>query len=358
MLYDGAHPPGPMPLPSMSEPCRDALAEARVNRRSLLLSTAAAMTSGRLRAGEPGRDLAAHEDPKAVEEVRTLLRKAEIGPLRASYTEHYIASGSVPADVRLRVAEYCEALRAAAHEFFTRAGFAPRRPTVRMNFVLLGNREEFQRVRGQIGLREGSGGFYNTRLRVFVLAVGREGGDSSGPIDWGNTLYRAGHEALHQFYYHSGLLNPQGDVPDYIGEGLAMLSDPGPGMAPVLLKPTAECLATRALRVTETRLTSEALFRTDGLSVPSDAHADEWAAYVHAWLLIATLLSDEDLRAKFRAYLKAIAVRTDKTHRLDDARAHFGDLGALDVRMARHLAHLMAHPPGRYKSVRRQWGAR
>ena len=42
------------------------------------------------------------------------------------------------------------------------------------------------------------------------------------------------------------------------------------------------------------------------------------------------LITDPDRLPQFRAYLETIRTRRDATRRLEDATAHFGDLGRLD----------------------------
>ena len=96
------------------------------------------------------------------------------------------------------------------------------------------------------------------------------------------------------------------------------------------------------------------LFENDdlwwGKDIPLGRSLD---AYSWSWLLAYTLLTEEDLRPKFRAYLRAIAARADKSHRVDDARRHFGALTALQDRLVRRMHLLIARPPSRYSSTRR-----
>ncbi len=53
-------------------------------------------------------------------------------------------------------------------------------------------------------------------------------------------------------------------------------------------------------------------------------------SYSESWLLVYHLITDPDRLPQFRAYLETIRTRRDATRRLEDATAHFGDLGRLD----------------------------
>jgi hypothetical protein len=53
-------------------------------------------------------------------------------------------------------------------------------------------------------------------------------------------------------------------------------------------------------------------------------------SYSQSWLLVYHLMTNPVRLPQFRAYLDVIRTRKDSTHRLEDARAHFGDLARLD----------------------------
>ncbi len=54
-------------------------------------------------------------------------------------------------------------------------------------------------------------------------------------------------------------------------------------------------------------------------------------AYAQAWLLVHELMQSASRLPQFRSYLAALRNRRDAAHRLDDARAAFGDLAQLDA---------------------------
>ncbi|HEY2154001.1 MAG TPA: DUF1570 domain-containing protein, partial [Isosphaeraceae bacterium] len=145
------------------------------------------------------------------------------------------------------------------------------------------------------------------------------------------------HETNHQLDFNAGLLDRAGDVPLCISEGLAAYGETwrlnphvpigrvnwprlkGRGKAPWI------------------RL--EQLLSEDNLL---DDEASRNAAYAQSWVLIHYFMIDSTRTPKLRAYLAAIKPRRDPSHRLEDARAHFGDLDVLD----KHLRRYALNPKG------------
>jgi hypothetical protein len=173
-------------------------------------------------------------------------------------------------------------------------------------------------------------------------------------VDWDRTLRSAGHEAMHQFCFNSGLLNHRRDYPDCISEGLAVLAEFDPAKFPRLLDAGRPgrieiCAANRG----RLAFPLTALIGENRLFHKADIISDVWEAYAQAWFLVYVLMTDPDLRPKFPAYLKAVVAREDASHRLEDVRTHLGDPLDLEARMIRRLKNLSDHPPSRYNSPRR-----
>ena len=66
--------------------------------------------------------------------------------------------------------------------------------------------------------------------------------------------------------------------------------------------------------------------------------------YAESWLLVYHLMTNPERLPQFRAYLEPLRGRKDKNHRLDDARAHFGDLDRLDQELRQAAIKLQRAP--------------
>ena len=64
-------------------------------------------------------------------------------------------------------------------------------------------------------------------------------------------------------------------------------------------------------------------------------------AYAESWLLVYHLMKDSARLPGFRTYLAAIRNHRDASSRLDDARAHWGDLDRLDQELRRASIRLL-----------------
>ena len=325
-----------------------------MNRRALLAATAAMAMPGATAAlaGEPAKPAIRDEDPKHLKALRGYLAKAEIVVGNGVKTQPYLVFNDNPPDYRFNPGRFLEALLANAMDVFDRAGLAPRTPERRLSVVIL-EQEPFDRL-ATLDDYGGSSGVYKTDLRTAIIRLKHEADDTSEPIDWDGTLMNFGHEAIHQITYTSGMLDPTWG-PDCIGEGLATLGEVSSWITPHLLKQTNLNRLERLRKVGQRGVFPlEEFFRKDdyfsGKDISSERSCD---AYAWAWLLVYLLMTEEDLRPKFRAYLRAIATRDDKTHRVEDARKHLGNLDELQARMVRRMRHLIARPPSRYTSVRR-----
>jgi hypothetical protein len=149
------------------------------------------------------------------------------------------------------------------------------------------------------------------------------------------------HEATHLLTFNTGLLNRGGDVPRAIGEGIAMYSEvrklhgrSEPGQINSL---RLDHLAHGQRRLSWITLPS--LIKDDQASF-GKSEAQMLLAYAQSWLLVYYLMTDPARLPQFRSYLKAIYNRRDKTHRLEDAQAHFGSLDQLDRELHREAIRL------------------
>ena len=68
-------------------------------------------------------------------------------------------------------------------------------------------------------------------------------------------------------------------------------------------------------------------------------------AYAQSWLLVHYLLKEPEVLPRFRDYLKAISSRQANDHRLDDVKAHLGDVDKLDADLRRYAVRLQMSVP-------------
>jgi hypothetical protein len=156
-----------------------------------------------------------------------------------------------------------------------------------------------------------------------------------------NNMETLTHEATHQLSFNTGLLARHGDIPLSIIEGLAMYCEHRrlfgrnePGLPN--LRRLEELAHTRRrepwIGVEELLNDDRACFRRTGDRL--------LLSYSESWLLVYHLMSDPARLPQFRAYLDVLRTRTDATRRLEDARAHFGDLTRLDTELKHEAVRL------------------
>ena len=68
--------------------------------------------------------------------------------------------------------------------------------------------------------------------------------------------------------------------------------------------------------------------------------------YAESWLLVDFLIREQDRLPRFQEYLKSIAARLNRSHRLDDAETHFGNLDRFDRDMKVFLVRLQTGRKG------------
>ena len=287
-----------------------------------------ALGASRLATAEdrPARD----PDERAAVDARA--REVGLGPFRAGTTTHYLGLGNASTPFRTKALQICEGLTRDYLEHFKAKGFAVERPAGRMTVVLLSNGDSFAKFTGR-PLEEAVGGQYEQGSNRLVIFDNRAEGRAELEQAERDNLVALVHEATHQLTFNTGLLRREGDVPTAISEGLAMYTEvrrpsgrTRPGQANprrVLELANAWDEGTAWLPLTMLLGRDEAIQGEKGADV-------QHAAYAQSWLLVDRLMKTPALLPGFRAYLKAIAARTDASHRLDDARAHLGDLDALN----------------------------
>jgi hypothetical protein len=149
------------------------------------------------------------------------------------------------------------------------------------------------------------------------------------------------HEATHQLTFNTGLLDRRDDIPLCIVEGLAMYGErrrltgrSEPGQANLR---RLEELAHVQRRLSWISLSELLANDTAWFGRGEDRRA---LGYAESWVLVYHLMTDPTRLPQFRDYLRAIRGRKDRSRRLEDARAHFGDLDQLDRELRRTAIRL------------------
>ena len=302
-----------------------------MNRRMLLAMTAGASLSPRLGFAFAPDDA----DEAEVARVRAQAKKVGLGELGVSRNDEYLAIGDAPASFRETALRLLNGLARDYLDHFKFKGFDVKAPKGRMTLVILADRREFAAYleTGPDGL---VGGTYDPAANDLMFFDNRaEGGGLEAEKN--NTLVLF-HEATHQLTFNTGLLVRGGDIPLAIAEGLANYAEvrspsgqtkigavnyrrlaglfpQGPN-APAALPPIASLIAD------DDRLLND---------------ATKQVGYSEAWLLVHFLMKNRAATPKFKAYLEAIAGRTDPSHRMDDWKASFGDPAVMDRSLAAYL---------------------
>ena len=253
-------------------------------------------------------------------------------PLRTVLSAHYQAIGdAAPAFIKLTLSD-CEEVALDYANHFRAKGFDVRPPSRRLTVIAFEDERPF--LRFSENALPGMAGFYSRKENWLVLFDFRNApmlSDASGQSNRETVT----HEATHQLTFNTGLLERREDIPLCIVEGFGMYSEhrrrsgrSEPGQVnPRRLKALA--LIQRRMRWINLAelLTNDAWF----------ARGEDWRelCYAQSWVLVYHLMTDRARLPQLRNYLRAIRGRTGKTHRLEDARAQFGDLDQLDRELRR-----------------------
>jgi hypothetical protein len=297
--------------------------------------------------GAPGRDDARPAPVRAdLESLRHRLEAAGIGPLETVGSAHYEAIGDAPEAFIKLVLEDCEQLAADYLRHFRAREFEVRLPDHRMLVVMLRDNRSFARFLQLPAGESGGGpvlqptGVYDRKSNVLQVFDWRR--SPMTPRSGHRNIESLAHEGTHQLTFNTGLLNREGDVPLCIVEGLGTYGEArqpiGPGGLGRQNLRRLEDIAKLQRQIpwipVKDLIADDAILRT-GKAVRV------LLGYAQSWLLVHYFLKTPAALPKFRDYLKAIAKRTDRNHRLDDAHGHLGDLDALDRELRRYSIRLL-----------------
>ena len=320
--------------------------ESVLSRRAWLagLLAAGAATTGRGAEPKPSA-----EEVREIADVATLAKKAGLGAFRHGGTAHYLGLGDASERFRAKALLICEGLARDYLEHFRHKGFAVERPARRLTVILLADAASFARFLGEEPGRA-VGGQYDLETNRLVSFDNRPADRANVDRAERANLVALVHEATHQLTFNTGLLRRAGDVPRCISEGLAMYAEvrrpsgrsmpgqPNPGRVEALALARTQGVAW---------LPVAKLLTEDPLLEGDSGDDAQQAAYGQSWLLVHDLMQTPGRLAGFRDYLVAIKVCADASHRLDDARAHLGDLDRLDADLRRRADRLIEGKAGR-----------
>jgi hypothetical protein len=281
---------------------------------------------------------AEQERERAQSRVRAVTRR----PLLNLHSEQYQAVGDATEAFMQRTMNDCEGLAREYLAHYQEQGFDVKRPERRLTLVIFHDERPFL----EFGRRFASGvsvftwGFYSKAENWLVLFDVRNVPQVGKGAVLKNVTTLA-HEGTHQLTFNTGLLNRRGDAPKAMAEGLAEYSETralrGPAVPGQINGTRLDDLAHIQRR--EKWISATDLLTDDAVTFGTTLD-QSLLAYAEGWLLVYYLMKTPARLPQFQAYLKTISIRTDKTHRYDDAEKHFGDLERLDQDLRREAIRL------------------
>jgi hypothetical protein len=296
----------------------------------------------------PGRaadDRRQRVDGEAGEEMsraETRAIKVTNRPLRRIDSAHYQAIGDASeAFIKLTLSD-CEQIAVDFQNHFRARGFDVRLPERRLTVIAFVDERPF--LKFAEGVPGGTVGFYSQEQNWLALFDFRN--VPMNPHASGQTnMETVTHEATHQLSFNSGLFDKEGDSPRCIVEGVGMYcerrkltgrSEPGQVNLRRLEELAHLQRGTRWIPVSELLADDRAWYGTNPYRTA--------LGYAESWLLVYHLMTQPERLPQFRTYLERLRSRKDRSHRLDDARAEFGDLDRLDQELRQAAIKLQRAP--------------
>ena len=270
-----------------------------------------------------------------------------MGPLNTVRSSHYVAIGDAPRAFITTILGDCEQLDADYQRYFGSLGFHLHQPDRPLIVIMFRDDRSFGKFFRLPSLLEAAekgravqpAGIYDKSTNVLHV------------FDWRNVpmeprashrnIETLAHEGTHQLSFNTGLLNRTGDTPLCFVEGLGTHGEPrkttGPSDFGRLNLRRMDDLARIQRRVPWIPWAS---------SIANDSvlHAGNAArimlGYAQSWLLVHYLMKEPAVLPRFRKYLQAIAPRVNSDRRIEDAKAHLGDLDQLDQELRRYAIRL------------------
>jgi hypothetical protein len=290
-------------------------------------------------------------EQRELESVQTLGKNAGLRPFRSTRSKHFLAIGDAPDGFRALTLRDCEAVAADFLDYYRGQGFDVALPDRRLNLVVLADDRSFAAYLGKrelamVPTREpGSAvhGLYQPATNRLVVLDHRPLGPQIAARPGHENLRALAHEVTHQLCFNTGFFDPLADTPACIIEGVAVFGEvrrlsgrTAPGqLNRMRLQDLANLQRRRLNWLPVARLLAE-----DGLVRDASAEFERLLAYAESWLLVHYLMADPARVAGFRKFLADTKARRDPARRLDDARAHLGDLDRLNQELRRYEIRL------------------
>lgn len=313
------------------------LGKIGLNRRDWLTTTVAGALTLQARTFVKGADQVEATEARLIDELRDQARKLGLENFGVGRTQQYLGIGNAPKAFREAALEICEGLAQDFLQHFTGKKFHLKRPDSRLVIVILANPSELARfleVESVGPIR----GIYDLDANYLVICDNRE--PNHPRAERANTIALC-HEATHQLSFNTGLLDPLGDVPLCISEGLAMYGEVrrprGQARIGALNRERLAVLAESARQGQRLFPMADLITQDDLLIAPETRQF----ANSQSWLLTYHALRDPETLPLFRNYLGAIRGRRSSEHRLEDAQEHLGDLDQLDQALIRTANRLL-----------------
>lgn len=316
--------------------------QGSMTRRSCLRSMAGTATIlggvGPALGAGPGAPARKADEADELRQAEARARKATSRPLLTLKSAHYQAIGDASeAFIKLTLSD-CEKMAADYLAHFRARGFDVKLPARRLTVIVFRDERPFLRLADNTP--PGTMGFYSLASNWLALFDFRN--MPMYPFASGQTnMETLTHEATHQLCFNTGLLGRENDIPLSVVEGLAMYCERRklfgrgePGQPNLRRLDELAHIRRREpwIPASELLVDDRACFRrnSDRLML----------SYSESWVMVYHLMSVPDRLEQFRAYLDVLRTRNDPTRRLEDARAHFGDLARLDEEMRQEVVRL------------------
>ncbi len=283
-----------------------------------------------------------------LELLRSRLEGARIGPLHSARSKHYLAIGDAAEAFIKLILEDCEQLAADYLRHFRSRELDVRMPEHRLTAVMFRDERSFGRFLQLRAPAQAAGGgpvlqptgVYDRKTNLLQVFDWRN--VPMAPRSAARNSETLAHEGIHQLTFNTGLLDREGDVPLCIIEGLGTYGETRKPIGPGDLgRPNLKRLDDLAKIQRQIPWIPVQELISDDTVLRSGKAGRVLLAYAQSWLLVHFLLKTPAQVPKFRTYLKSIAPRTTREHRLEDASAHFGDLDALDRELRRYSIRLL-----------------
>jgi hypothetical protein len=274
-----------------------------------------------------------------VKAIQASAKAAGLGPFRTTLTKHYLGIGDAPDGHRADALAICKQLAETFIKHFHDKGFAVKLPDHRLPVVILKDQETYEKFLGEAP-GTAVGGHYDPESNHLVIFDFRPGDEQPVANAKRVNLFTLIHEEIHQLCFNTGLVERKGDVPHCISEGLAAYGEswwPRSRVGFGQRNDFRKQVLTSEHDLQSVWIPTEKLVKDDSAFEAEDTTQ---LAYAQSWLLVHYLMHTSARLRQFRAYLGAIRDRQTPKARLDDATAHFGELGKLDrdlIRYARRV---------------------